>query len=79
MGRGGGDEVGVEGDGSVGADQKGVDFEALVGGPHLALAGGQPECRVHFQFVYHLWVNVIERLWKTLHDTVTQNHRNPSI
>ena len=28
-----------------------------------------------FQPVYHPWVNVIERLWKAMHDTVTRNHR----
>ena len=31
--------------------------------------------RLLFQPVYHPWVNVIERLWKTMHDTVTRNHR----
>ena len=28
-----------------------------------------------FQPAYHPWVNVIERLWKAMHDTVTRNHR----
>ena len=28
-----------------------------------------------FQPVYHPWVNVIERLWKQMHDTVSRNHR----
>ena len=28
-----------------------------------------------FQPVHHPWVNVIERLWKAMHDTVTRNHR----
>ena len=28
-----------------------------------------------FQPVYHPWVNVIERLCKAMHDTVTRNHR----
>ena len=32
-----------------------------------------------FQAVYHPWVNVIEQLWKTLHDTVTRNHRHWSM
>ena len=31
--------------------------------------------RLLFQPVYHPWVNVIERLWKAMHDTVTRNHR----
>lgn len=29
-----------------------------------------------FQPVYHPWVNRIERLWKSLHATVTRNHRH---
>ena len=32
-----------------------------------------------FQPAYHPWVNNIERLWKTLHDTVTRNHRHSSM
>jgi transposase len=28
-----------------------------------------------FQPVYYPWCNRVERLWKTLHDTVTRNHR----
>ncbi len=32
-----------------------------------------------FQPVYHPWVNRIERLWKKLHDTVTRNHRYPTM
>ena len=28
-----------------------------------------------FQPAYHPWVNVIKRLWKAMHDTVTRNHR----
>lgn len=31
--------------------------------------------RLVFQPTYSPWVNQIERLWKTLHDTVTRNHR----
>lgn len=38
-----------------------------------------PKFELLFQPVYHPWVNVIERLWKTLHDTVTRNHRHPSM
>lgn len=35
--------------------------------------------RLLFQPVYHPWVNRIERLWKTLHDTITRNHRYSTI
>ena len=38
-----------------------------------------PKLELPFEPVYHLWVNVIERLWKTLHDTVTRNHRHRSM
>lgn len=31
--------------------------------------------RLVFQPTYSPWVNQIERLWKTMHDTVTRNHR----
>jgi hypothetical protein len=31
--------------------------------------------RLLFHPAYHLWGNVIERLWKAMHDTVTRNHR----
>lgn len=34
-----------------------------------------PKFRLVFQPVYSPWVNRIERLWKTMHDTVTRNHR----
>jgi transposase len=34
-----------------------------------------PKFELLFQPVYHPWVNEIERLWKTMHDTVTRNHR----
>lgn len=34
-----------------------------------------PKFELLFQPAYHPWVNEIERLWKTLHDTVTRNHR----
>ncbi len=38
-----------------------------------------PKFKLLFQPIYHPWVNDIERLWKTLHDTVTRNHRHPSM
>ena len=38
-----------------------------------------PKFELLFQPVYHPWVNEIERLWKQLHDTVTRNHRCPSM
>lgn len=38
-----------------------------------------PRIRLLFQPAYHPWVNAIERLWKALHDTVTRNHRFPSL
>ena len=34
--------------------------------------------RLVFQPTYSPWVNQIERLWKTMHDTVTRNHRCPT-
>jgi len=34
-----------------------------------------PKFELLFQPVYYPWVNQIERLWKTMHDTVTRNHR----
>lgn len=34
-----------------------------------------PKFRFVFQPTYSPWVNRIERLWKTMHDTVTRNHR----
>ncbi len=34
-----------------------------------------PKFEILFQPVYHPWVNEIERLWKSMHDTVTRNHR----
>ena len=34
-----------------------------------------PKFELRFQPVYHPWVNQIERLWKTMHDTVTRNHQ----
>lgn len=44
---------------------------------HLARAwlAHHPRFRLLFQPTYHPWVNVIERLWKAMHDTVTRNHR----
>lgn len=38
-----------------------------------------PKFELLFQPVYHPWVNKIERLWKTLHDTVTRNHHQPTM
>lgn len=38
-----------------------------------------PKFELLFQPAYHPWVNHIERLWKTLHDTVTRNHRRTSM
>jgi putative transposase len=34
-----------------------------------------PKVQLLFQPTYSPWVNQIERLWKTLHDTITRNHR----
>ncbi len=34
-----------------------------------------PKFTLLFQPTYSPWVNQIERLWKTMHDTVTRNHR----
>ena len=36
---------------------------------------GNPKFELLFQPTYYPWVNVIERLWKAMHDTVTRNHR----
>lgn len=38
-----------------------------------------PKFQLCFQPAYHPWVNHIERLWKQLHDTVTRNHRHPTL
>ena len=38
-----------------------------------------PRVRLLFQPAYHPWVNAIERLWKAMHDTVTRNHRHPTL
>ena len=38
-----------------------------------------PKFQLRFQPAYHPWVNRIERLWKQLHDTVTRNHRQPTL
>lgn len=38
-----------------------------------------PKFELLFQPAYHPWVNVIERLWKAMHDTVTRNHRCQSM
>ena len=34
-----------------------------------------PKFTLLFQPTYSPWVNQIERLWKTMHDSVTRNHR----
>ena len=34
-----------------------------------------PKFQLLFQPTYYPWVNVIERLWKSMHDAVTRNHR----
>ena len=38
-----------------------------------------PKFELLFQPVYYPWVNRIERLWKAMHDTVTRNHRCPTL
>ena len=38
-----------------------------------------PKFQLLFQPTYYPWVNVIERLWKAMHDTVTRNHRRRSM
>ena len=38
-----------------------------------------PKFVLLFQPVYHPWVNRIERLWKQMHETVTCNHRWPTM
>ena len=35
--------------------------------------------KILFQPAYHPWVNKIELLWKQLHDTITRNHRYPTM
>ncbi len=40
-----------------------------------AWAAHHPRIQLLFQPTYHPWVNVIERLWKAMHDTITRNHR----
>ena len=40
-----------------------------------AWATHHPRIQLLFQPTYHPWVNVIERLWKAMHDTITRNHR----
>ena len=37
--------------------------------------GNNPKFTLLFQPTYSPWVNQIERLWKTMHDTITRNHR----
>jgi transposase len=44
-----------------------------------AFLAKNPKFELLFQPVYHPWVNRIERLWKALHDTVTRNHRHPTM
>jgi transposase len=41
----------------------------------LAWLSNNPKFILLFQPVYSPWVNVIERLWNALHETVTRNHR----
>ena len=43
------------------------------------MAVAHQKFRLFFQPTYHPWVDRIERLWKTLHDTITRNHRYPTI
>lgn len=38
-----------------------------------------PKFELVFQPAYCPWVNVIERLWKALHDTVTRNHKHSTM
>ena len=38
-----------------------------------------PKFELVFQPPYCPWVNVIERLWKALHDTVTRNHQHANM
>lgn len=38
-----------------------------------------PKFELVFQPAYCPWVNVIERLWKALHDTVTRNHKHTTM
>jgi transposase len=38
-----------------------------------------PKVELVFQPAYCPWVNVIERLWKALHDTVTRNHQHTTM
>ncbi len=45
------------------------------GNPVHAWLAAHPKFRLLFQPTYSPWVNQIERLWKTMHDTVTRNHR----
>ena len=35
--------------------------------------------KILFQPAYHPWVNKIELLWKQLHNTITRNHRYPTM
>ena len=34
-----------------------------------------PKFQLLFQPPYYPWINVIKRLWRAMHDTVTRNHR----
>ena len=38
-----------------------------------------PKVELVFQPAYCPWVNLIERLWKALHDTVTRNHQHATM
>ena len=53
-----------------------VDFGAKTSSITRRWLANNPKFELLFLPVYHPWVNVIERLWKTLHDTVTRNHRH---
>lgn len=38
-----------------------------------------PKVTVLFQPAWHPWVNEIEKLWRQMHETVTRNHRCPTV
>jgi transposase len=38
-----------------------------------------PKFSVIYQSVYSPWVNHVERLWQSLHDTITRNHQYRSM
>ena len=45
----------------------------------LRWLNNNPKFELLFQPAYHPWVNRIERLWKTMHDTVTRNHHHDTM